>query len=398
MKKIYEKAVVIAFCLAIFFIPLVSFGPIMHQHLEADSYSFFENRNLTKRPVFTVESLFDGSYFSQWGKCYSDQIWNRDYFIESYTKFNVNILERPVVNNVVIENEVLLPFNDYNNGEFGIEEKSEKMTEKLDFLNKEIESYGGKFIYVGIPEQSSAFRNKYNERLENNNAKLLETNEIFFGDLQKKNIDYLDMSNEFTAENIDEYYFKTDHHYNLKGAFFTYQKMVEKINSEYGQSLPIIQNEEVEFVNFENPFYGSRSKKIYNVVNSDEKLINYTQKNGVPFTRVDNGIEMPSKMMYMPSNKDYPITYTVYMGGDVAETVIRTNREELPNVLIFGDSFTNPIEQFLYQSFNEMRSIDLRHYNDMAISEYIKKYKPDYVFIVRDDLSYFIETGNGDIR
>ena len=28
------------------------------------------------------------------------------------------------------------------------------------------------------------------------------------------------------------------------------------------------------------------------------------------------------------------------MGGDIAETVIQTDRPELPNALIFGDSFT----------------------------------------------------------
>ena len=91
------------------------------------------------------------------------------------------------------------------------------------------------------------------------------------------------------------------------------------------------------------------------------------------------------------------ITYEMYMGGDIAETVISTGREDLPNILIFGDSFTNAVETFMYTGFNEMRSIDLRHYTQMGIKEYIDLYKPDIVVCIRDDTSYLLETGNGNL-
>ncbi len=397
MKKIYDKALLITFCFILFFVPIVSIAPIMLTDKEMVKYSFYENRDMALPPVLTVEGVLDGSYFEAWGKCYTDQIWKRDYFIEKYAKFNINILKRPVVNNVVVQGDLLLPFNDYYNA-VDLKEKSDKMVEKINGLNEEVSAYGGKLIYVGIPEQSSAFRDKYPENFENNEKKLEATEKLFFEGLAKNEINYINMNAEFTKDNIEEFYFKTDHHYNLKGAFFTYQKMIDKINADYGQEIPVISKEEIEFRNFGNPFFGSRNKKIYNVINSDEKLIYYTQEKSIPFTRYDNGNKVQSKVINMPSSESEPITYLTYMGWDYAETVIQTDRESLPNVLIFGDSFTNPIETFLYQSFNETRSIDLRSYKDMTITEYVKKYKPDYVFIVRDDLSYFIEDGNGRIE
>ena len=86
----------------------------------------------------------------------------------------------------------------------------------------------------------------------------------------------------------------------------------------------------------------------------------------------------------------------LYMGGDIAETVIRTDRPELPNALIFGDSFTNPVECLAYYSFNELRSVDLRHYTVQSLSDYIAAYQPDVVLCVRDYQSLLLREFNGD--
>ena len=80
--------------------------------------------------------------------------------------------------------------------------------------------------------------------------------------------------------------------------------------------------------------------------------------------------------------------YLVYMGGDKGETILRTDRPELPKVLIFGDSFTNALETLLYPSFDEMRSLDLRHYNSKTLWDYIEDYQPDIVLDIRDDSSW----------
>ena len=89
--------------------------------------------------------------------------------------------------------------------------------------------------------------------------------------------------------------------------------------------------------------------------------------------------------------------YNYYMGGDIAETVIKTNRPDLPRVLVVGDSFTNALESILYTSFDEMHSLDYRHYDGKNILDYIADYQPDVVLYVRDDLSYIVTSGNGSM-
>lgn len=91
------------------------------------------------------------------------------------------------------------------------------------------------------------------------------------------------------------------------------------------------------------------------------------------------------------------VTYSLYMGGDYANTVIDTGREELPSILIYGDSFTNAVECIAYLSFDEMHSLDLRYYKEMSLDEYIQTVQPDIVVCIRDYEELLIRTQNGGV-
>lgn len=121
------------------------------------------------------------------------------------------------------------------------------------------------------------------------------------------------------------------------------------------------------------------------------------QADPVPFVRLDNGGEVEPTLYTLPDNVTADVTYDIFMGGDKAETILRTDRPELPNLLIFGDSFTNPLETLFYTGFNETRSLDLRHYSAMGILEYLEEYQPDVVLCIRDDTAYLSTDGNGNI-
>ena len=97
----------------------------------------------------------------------------------------------------------------------------------------------------------------------------------------------------------------------------------------------------------------------------------------------------------LPGNDTDEVAYAAYMGGDIAETVIDTGRDELPSLLIYGDSFTNPVEGLMYYSFDEMRTVDLRHYKDMTLADYIALYQPDVVVGIRDYESLLSTDYNG---
>jgi len=83
------------------------------------------------------------------------------------------------------------------------------------------------------------------------------------------------------------------------------------------------------------------------------------------------------------------------MGGDLSVSRIDTGRKELPDILIYGDSFTNALECVLWYSFDTMYSYDFRYYTGYTLDELIRKYQPDVVVCVRDYQQLLLETGNG---
>ena len=117
----------------------------------------------------------------------------------------------------------------------------------------------------------------------------------------------------------------------------------------------------------------------------------------MPFTRYDNGKPSDRPLFVLPEADYLPATYNLYMGGDFAETVLETDRPELPNALIFGDSFTNALETLLYASFNETRVLDLRHYDGMSLREYVETHRPDVVLCIQNDTFYYLGGGNNHV-
>ena len=194
-----------------------------------------------------------------------------------------------------------------------------------------------------------------------------------------------------------DYYYETDHHYTYRGAYAAYLALMDRINSDTNFDIPVMTSDDLEWSVLPNPFLGSANRKLYELWETDDKLEYVELKKPIPFTRFDNGTQVDSSVYLFPNTHTEDVTYSAYMGGDIGETVIRTNRPELKNALIFGDSYTNPIETLLWTGFNETRSLDYRYYDEKSLLEYIDEYQPDVVITLRDESVYLVGDGNGNI-
>ena len=158
----------------------------------------------------------------------------------------------------------------------------------------------------------------------------------------------------------------------------------------------VMQSVIVQFDTLGGEMVSNAAQNGFGAANKLNNLLTASFAEDLPFTRFDNGAAAEATVYALPGSDAEPLTYGLYMGGDIAETVIRTDRPELPNALIFGDSFTNPVECLAYYSFNELRSVDLRHYTVQSLSDYIAAYQPDVVLCVRDYQSLLLREFNGD--
>lgn len=259
------------------------------------------------------------------------------------------------------------------------------MAEELARLRDVVEAYGGYFCYTAVPGQYAYYSESYPDFLNNREAYTALEVPALTQAMAKRGMDLLDMGAVLdTAGNPIEYYSTADYHYQFGGAYLTYRAILERLNTELDTELAILDGHSLTVETLPNPYLGSRGRKLFGLEDCGERLTIGLPKDPVLFTRFDNGRETAPMVYALPATGAEEVLYSLYMGGDIGETVIQTHRPELPSILIYGDSFTNPVECLAYYSFDEMRSLDLRHYLEMSLADYIRLYQPDIVVGIRD--------------
>ena len=361
------------------------------------SYSVWENRTMAVFPQLTAKGFWDGSYFAGWETALSDQFYGRDYWLKAHTRYAM-LRCSASVNDVVITEETLLPqqtATDYKGRDLDAE--AQDMAQGLAALRDQVEDYGGTFLYVGVPEQRSILEFSYPDWQTTNSEYRQALRDAFVSAMAAEQVPFLEMKPLLEGrEDLTDLYSTVDHHYTLLGAYETYLAVCDRLTAA-GWDFPVVTEDQITFTALPNPYLGTYNRKLYGQSPVTEPLWVCESPMEVPFTRMDNGEEVEAEVFDLPDSTWQYVYYTSYMGGDQAETILDTGREDLPKVLIWGDSFTNAFESLAWMSFGEIRSIDLRYYTEKSLPQYIDDYRPDIVLCIRDDLSYLVTEGNGNL-
>lgn len=392
LQKFANRALLVAFGGILVAVPVLSLA------LPEKTVSYYENRALADKPEATAEAVTSGQYFSDWDTYLSDHIVGRNTILKTYAAIQ-RALPKVEVNNIIeTDSGALLIMASPE--QYDLEEQAaimDKKTDELKALVGHVEKNGGIFCYVGVPGQRYVYYDEYPEYLSIGRSLVDYCEERVFDALAETNAVAVNMRTVFDQTgDAKSYYSAMDNHYNYDGVLLTYRTMLAAINERLDTPLKVYQDDELTFHTEEQEFFGSYSRQICNLQERKEHLTWAEPTEPVPFTREDYGNPVGSFTFRQPDSK--VSTYAGYMGGDMGETIIRTGRDDLPRVLMFGDSFTNPLEGLLYASCGEFRSLDFRHYDEMTLYEYIDMYQPDIVIAVRDNMSYNQFADNGTYR
>ncbi|MBQ1411350.1 MAG: hypothetical protein IIY94_08760 [Oscillospiraceae bacterium] len=392
MQRIKQGFVLLLGLLAALFLLVTYLG-------RREEISKFEYRTLAAHPEFSKESLLDGSYFRGWDEYISDHTAFRDGMMRSYLWLRLHVKKQLLVNDIIISEESLLPY--LGEKSFGSDDYAalgRDAVERLEPIRQAVEAYGGHLLYYGIEGQSVVFRDGYPPYLHTHVDYYENCAAAFRAALAEAGFSTLYAHDVFTADggSPKRYYARVDHHYNFLGAYKSYEAICLWCR-EQGMEIPIVEQERLQIHPSEAPFYGAYSRKLYGLSPIEEPLLIFDASVLPSYQRWDNGEQTDAPLLQLPE-EGAPIYYAAYMGGDMGETVIQTDRPELPSILIVGDSYTNPVEALCVGSFNEIRSLDFRHYDQMTLTEYLESYPADLVLILRDSLNYVIPGGNGDLK
>lgn len=204
----------------------------------------------------------------------------------------------------------------------------------------------------------------------------------------------------FAAADYDEYaglFYAADHHWNHRGADKGYRDVIRLLLGNGEETVPV-----KEEVSFPVPFNGSYARQSGRMV-GDSTFTVYTYGLKKTITRL-NGKNGTYGHQSLYEKGRYPTDelrnhYAYYYGGDYGEIVLDTRNAQKENLLIVGDSYTNPINGLIASHFGRTHILDLRYYErDMGepldLNAYIQQNDISRVLLL-GDITFFAGMQDG---
>ena len=222
-----------------------------------------------------------------------------------------------------------------------------------------------------------------------------------------KDVSVIDMR-DYLANNVEEierYFYRTDHHWNTYGAFEAYGVILDYLSTKYPDKRFDKTKADINSWDtsvYENWFLGSHGKRVGKYYAGTDDLAVFTPKFDTKMSmfvtnhrRFTSGSFTDAVMINSYLDKpDYfgENPYCVYIGGDFPLVHHRNaNAENDLKVLMIKDSYTIPVQAFLSTVVSELDVLDPRHYTETTIAEYVEISKPDIVIMMVNP-SVFAET------
>ena len=174
-----------------------------------------------------------------------------------------------------------------------------------------------------------------------------------------------------SLEQYKNYFYKTDHHWNMNGALAGYYDIMNILGKVPVDNLEVVNKRE-------RKFYGSMAKSVLNnktydyILDIDKKLDYDVLVNGKQASEVfkPRQIRLDRDYLYY----DY---YVQYFNGQYGEICYDYHQDKEENLLILSDSYAWQIDYLIASSFNKTYVVNLRYdkwkKEDLNLEEYMKE-------------------------
>ena len=340
-QKQIRMAVTGVFCLFIFALSVANlFAP-------KKDFSENENRMLSPFPSLSARNILLGDFDTEFETWFADHFIGRDDWIMRKASLRTDF--GAIENNGVWlcrDHRLVSQFLtcDYENVEKNIsylQEFSEENDMTLNILLVPTAAYGEKkyLPLAAANVDEKALLERIGESLGNQN--------------------FIDISDDLLS--IDDAYFRTDHHWNEKGALIAYQVICKEV---LGRKPENFTYEDVSD-SFRGSMY-SRSGAFWTPADSIYRII---PEYDIPVTvTFEDGRVMDT--MFVDEHLQEKDQYTYYLDGNHGYVNIKTGNANGRKAIVVKDSFAHILLPYLAQEYEEVEVFDLRYYTE-SISEHI---------------------------
>lgn len=177
-------------------------------------------------------------------------------------------------------------------------------------------------------------------------------------------------------------YYKTDHHWSLRGAYIGYQAYMECMGKEPEE----YENFDVQVVS--DRFFGTLYSKVLDSQAVEDEMD--APQNLPDISVFCDGEERDS--IYDEGKKEEKDKYAYFFGGNYGEVQIINEAVEERRLLIIKDSFANSMVPFLLRDYSEIQMLDMRYFKG-SVQDFLEEYGADEILILYE-ISNFAQDKN----
>ena len=432
-KKKHElSALQAAHCINVgVFLVVIAIMGLAAVFLPKPTVSEYEKRELEKFPNFSIESLFSGEYTEKLDLFFADTFPAREKFVElaagveeargvriDDVKIHEAVTPTPSVQPEPPKEEIVLekptettqqpekPSEETPVVAPGEEAKEEETPSVAETDEVEGEQRGSVFIYkdMALPmfggnkyacDRYAAALAKYQDALGDSvqiyNLVIPSSIEFYLPKKykdkgitadEKENIDYIYAQMNPGIKTVDAYssmmeakengeyiYFRTDHHWTVRGAYAAYEAFCKEANFE---PIPLESMEKHVIENFVGTLYGQTQDTVlrdnpdyveYFVPPMETETYRYIKNQ--PYTPYASTIFAD----YATGGGN---TYSVFLHGDLPLTHIKTKANTGRKIVVVKESFGNAFSPFMVSHYDEVFIVDQRYFQ-LGLIDFIQQ-------------------------
>lgn len=177
------------------------------------------------------------------------------------------------------------------------------------------------------------------------------------------------------AHNSEYIYFRTDHHWTARGAYYAYAAICEALGYE---AAPLDSFEEWDQGEFEGSLYwkASNPRKL-----KLDTLIAYVPQGDIEMTIYNNSnYGREGELIQDMTDREINAKYSAFICSDNPLTEITNNSlPDGPSCILVKDSFGNCLAPFLTQNYYKVYVVDYRKYGQTTLKWFIETHEVDDV-------------------
>ncbi len=365
MKKYYYIYMAISFGILAFF------G--VHSAVSVpETYSESENRYLEKYPSISLPKIVSGEFQEKFELAFSDQFIERDNWIKLSTCVE-KMLGYQEISDVYLGKE---HYYFARNTQEMIDQK--QYSKNLHYVEHLGTLAAGKTSLMLVPSPATVLSDKLPEH-----APYYDAADMYrMADILLESTGNINIRSELaTAKKEGQVYFKTDHHWTLRGAYAGYCAFCKSAQLE-AKDYAYFKPKKVT-----KDFYGTMYSRVLDANAVPDVM--YAAQN-IPQAEVESDGKK-GQGVYDVQKLKQKDKYAYFFGGNYGEMRIRTGKNQ-KNLLLFKDSFANSFLPFLLEDYGEITVIDLRYYRN-SVQKLLQEKSYDQILVLYE-MSNFAQEKN----